>query len=39
MKIQIDISMGEYIDRYSILIIKQDEGLDVATELKQYKSL
>ena len=39
MKIQIDISMGEYIDKYSILIIKQDHELDVSKELEQYESL
>jgi hypothetical protein len=39
LKIQIDISMGEYIDKYSILIIKQDHELDVSKELEQYESL
>ena len=39
MKIKIDISMGEYIDKYSILIIKQDHELDVSKELEQYESL
>lgn len=39
MKIQIDVSMGEYIDKYSILIIKQDHELDVSKELEQYESL
>ena len=31
--------MGEYIDKYSILIIKQDHELDVSKELEQYESL
>ena len=39
MKIEIEISMAEYIDRYSILIIKQDHELDVTKELEQYESL
>ena len=39
MKIEIEISMAEYIDRYSILIIKQDHELDVSKELEQYESL
>jgi hypothetical protein len=39
LKIKIDISMGEYIDKYSILIIKQDHELDVSKELEQYESL
>tara|TARA_B110000858_G_C17697603_1_gene424301 strand:+ start:178 stop:882 length:705 start_codon:yes stop_codon:yes gene_type:complete len=32
----IKVSVGDFMDRYSILTIKKDNGLDVATELKQY---
>lgn len=39
MKIQIEISMAEYIDRYSILLIKQNNELDVSKEMSQYESL
>jgi len=39
MKIEIEISMAEYIDKYSILLIKQDHELDVSKELEQYESL
>jgi len=34
----IDISIAEYIDRYSILLIKKEKGLDVERELNQYES-
>lgn len=40
MKLMIEISVGDFIDRLSILEIKQKHGLDVAEELSQYsKSL
>ena len=34
MKIEIEISVGDYLDRLSILKIKQEKGLDVDEEMK-----
>lgn len=39
MKVTIEISVGDYIDRHSILVIKQEKGLDVELELEQYNIL
>ena len=40
MKLMIEVSVGDFIDRLSILEIKKEHGLDVAEELSQYsKSL
>tara|TARA_B100000683_G_C12043411_1_gene371353 strand:- start:53 stop:388 length:336 start_codon:yes stop_codon:yes gene_type:complete len=39
LNIKINISVGEYIDKYSILKIKQEKGLDVSEELKQYEPM
>ena len=39
MKVTIEISVGDYIDRHSILVIKQEKGLDVNLELEQYNIL
>ena len=36
MKLMIEVSVGDFIDRLSILEIKKDHGLDVADELSQY---
>lgn len=36
---KIEISMAEYIDRYSILVIKEEKGLNVSKEITQYESL
>ena len=36
MKLMIEVSVGDFIDRLSILEIKKDHGLDVAEELSQY---
>lgn len=35
---QIEVSVGEFIDKMSILQIKVDNGLDVLLELQQYQS-
>jgi len=32
----IEVSMGDFIDRHSILRIKAEEGLNVKKEIKQY---
>lgn len=37
--ITIEISIAEYIDRFSILLIKEEKGLDVSKELTQYESM
>lgn len=34
---KIDISLGDFIDRYSILLIKQELGLDVDKEILEYQ--
>ena len=34
---KIEISDGEFIDRLSILLIKEEKGLDVSSELKALK--
>ena len=39
MKVEINISIAEYIDRYSILLIKKAQGLDVDKEIEQYDDL
>ena len=39
MKVTIEISVGDYIDRHSILVIKQEKGLNVELELEQYNIL
>ncbi len=39
MKLMIEVSVGDFIDRYSILEIKKQHGLDVDQELNQYTSL
>ena len=36
---KITISIGEFIDRHSILAIKEKHGLDVGTEIEQYEGL
>jgi hypothetical protein len=36
MKLMIEVSVGDFIDRLSILEIKKVHGLDVAQELSQY---
>lgn len=36
---QVDVSIGEYLDKYSILKIKEEKGLDVKNELDQYKMI
>jgi hypothetical protein len=37
MKIMVEVSVGDFIDRYSILEIKLNNGLDVLVELTQYR--
>jgi hypothetical protein len=37
MKLMIEVSVGDFLDRLSILRIKQEHGLDVAEELSQYE--
>jgi hypothetical protein len=39
MKLMIEVSVGDYIDRYSILEIKKQHGLEVDQELNQYANL
>lgn len=39
MKINIPISVGDFIDRYSILLIKASNGLNVNQELVEYDEL
>lgn len=39
MKFNISISVGDYLDRLSILRIKKSNGLDVETELCEYEIL
>ena len=39
MKVAINVSVGDYIDRHSILVIKQEKGLDVELEIEQYEDL
>ena len=36
MKLMIEVSVGDFIDRFSILEIKLQHGLDVGLELAQY---
>ena len=36
MKIKVEISVGDYMDRMSILKIKEEKGLDVSKELESY---
>ena len=36
MKVKIETSVADFLDRWSILIIKLDKGLDVSKELKGY---
>jgi hypothetical protein len=33
---KVTVSYGEYLDRYTILKVKESKGLDVAAELKEY---
>ena len=33
---KVTVSYGEYLDRYTILKVKEAKGLDVKTELKEY---
>ncbi len=33
---KVTVSYGEYLDRYTILKVKEVKGLDVDTELKEY---
>lgn len=35
----VNLGVGEFIDRYSILEIKSTKGLDVITEFEQYKTI
>jgi hypothetical protein len=39
MKIMIEVGVGDFIDRLSILEIKLNHGLDVADEINQYTEL
>jgi hypothetical protein len=39
MKLNVPISVGDYLDRLSILRIKSNNGLDVSTELNMYEEL
>ena len=39
MKITLPISVGDFIDRLSILTIKSDNGLPVSDELDQYEAI
>ncbi len=39
MKLNVPISVGDYLDRLSILRIKSKKGLDVSTELNMYEEL
>lgn len=39
MKLSVPISVGDYLDRLSILRIKSNNGLDVSTELNMYEEL
>lgn len=39
MKIAINVSIGDYVDRHSILVIKQEKGLSVENEIEQYHEL
>ena len=36
MKVEIEMSVGDYLDRLSILKIKEEKGLDVKEELQYY---
>jgi hypothetical protein len=36
---KVKVSIGDFIDRYSILLIKEDVGLNVKDELNEYKTL
>ena len=36
MKIEIEMAVGDYMDRLSILKIKEEKGLDVEEEMKAY---
>jgi hypothetical protein len=36
---KVKVSIGDFIDRYSILLIKEDIGLNVKDELNEYKTL
>lgn len=36
MKLMIEVSVGDFIDRYSILLIKSENELDVKDELSHY---
>lgn len=36
---KVKVSIGDFIDRYSILLIKENIGLDVENELNEYKIL
>lgn len=36
MSIDVKVSVGDFLDRWSILLIKQDKGLDVDNELIYY---
>jgi hypothetical protein len=36
MKIEVPISVGEFLDRLSILEIKQENGLNVSSEISKY---
>ena len=35
---KVEIGVGEFLDRYTILLLKQNNGLDVSNELKQYQT-
>lgn len=37
MKLMIEVSVGDFLDRLSILRIKQEHGLDVELELRKYQ--
>ena len=34
---KVEIGVGDFLDRYTILLLKQKSGLDVFEELKQYQ--
>jgi hypothetical protein len=36
---KVKVSIGDFIDRYSILLIKEEVGLDVKKELEEYREL
>lgn len=39
MKINLNLSVGDFIDRYSILQIKRKNKIDVSVEISQYEEV